>query len=302
MIKKMINIKKENKSEMLIRRTKEVILEYNFKLTIRQVYYRLVSSQDIENNRSQYVYFDKVLTDYRKENTEFSKFFDDKTRNIECNINQDTYLRDNIKNEINWKINNVKTDYPRYYANPNDLQNKITIILLEKQALETLFTESLKNKSNYILVVARGFNSFTQLYELSKVLQDNREKNLYVFTDYDDSGMLIQDNFIKQMDKFLNIKFDNINRIALTKELIEKYDIPKNPTKKTTHSSKYNLPYFVELDALNPNILMKFIKECVDINFDYNLYKKYKKYMDIRNRRLKKKYFKELRKIDLSTI
>jgi len=292
---------KEYKYQMLNRRTKEIIAEYDMRLTIRQIFYRLVSAQDIMSNRSEYVYFDKVFTEYRQQNISIAQYIEDKTRKIIENIYED-YPLDSYSESINNTLENVKTGYPYQSYNKNLLQSKITVILVEKQALENIFVRAIVGYPNTLLVVCRGFNSFTQMYELREMVKDtDKELNLYIFTDYDDSGLLIQDNFIKQMREYLTIEFDNIKRIALTDEQINKYNLPQNPTKKSTHS-KYNLSYFVELDALDPNILTDLIKDCCKENYDENLYNAIDKALTIRNRRLKKAYFRELKKIDLSKI
>lgn len=289
---------KEYKYQMLIRRAKEVIASYTDKLTIRQLYYRLVSSQDIENNRSQYVYYDDVLTEYRKQNLDFAEYFEDKTRKIISDIS--VYDLERFSEIINDKIENVKTDYPYFYINANLLQPKITVILLEKQALESIFQRAVGKMS--ILVVSRGFNSFTQLKELANLVKnDKRELNLYTFTDFDDSGLLIEQNFINQCKDHLGLEFNSITRIALTKEYIEANNIPTNPTKTSTHS-QFNLPYFVELDAIEPNELKTLVKDVCKLNFDKDLENAIRKAFRVRNRRLKKAYFRELKKIDLSKI
>lgn len=290
---------KEFKYQMIVRRSKEIISTYSIKLTLRQLYYRLVSFNDIKNNKSSYNYFDKVLTEYRQKNNSFAEYFEDKTRNIVSDIH--SYRFDNFSDKINNQLESVKNDYPYYWTDSNLLQDKITIILLEKQALETIFQNAIGHMS--ILVVARGFNSFTQMNELKNILggENGREKNLYVFTDFDDSGLLIQNNFLNQMRKHLKIRFDNVERIALTKDLIEKLGLPHNPTKESTHK-KYKLPYYVELDALEPNILTDLVKDVCRKNYDKELYNAINKMVRVRNRRMKKQYFRKLKEIDFSDL
>lgn len=299
---------KEFKYEMLIRRSKELALEYdtiNIKLTIRQMYYRLVSALDIEHNRSQYVYFDNVLTKYRQQNLEFADLFKDEAREI-INKSEVSYPYWQYSELINNRIDKVKTDYPQLIYNENLLQDKINVILLEKNALKDIFELSVT--PNTILIVAKGINSFTQMNDLRKLIEnDERELKLYIFTDFDDTGYLIQDNFIKQMEIYLGITFDSIERIALTQELIKKHNIAINfQTKKvkqakSTHRD-YGLPYFVELDAIEPRMLMKLVKDTCEQNFDNDLWESIDKALTIRNRRIKTKYFKELKKIDLTKI
>ncbi len=290
---------KEKKYEMLERRTREIISEYTIRLTIRQVYYRLVANNDIPSNRSQYVYFDKVLTTARQKDLELAAYFEDKTRKIIDN-SEIIYPYWKYSEYISQQLEKVKTDYPQFTYNSNLLQDTIVFILVEKQALEGVFEQALRNTN--IFVVSRGLNSFSQMLELRELIKDDSRKVVaYIFTDFDDSGFLIQDNFLNQMKKYLKIDFDYTERIALEKEQIEKYHLPLNPTKHSTHS-KYNLPYFVELDSLDPTILMDLVREVCDKHFNQDLYNAIKKALDIRNRRLKKAYFRKLKKIDLSKI
>jgi len=294
------------KSDMLIEKTKEFIQEYEklkIDLTLRQIYYLFVKNAIIPNNRSQYVYFDKVLTDYRKKNIEFDDYFVDDTRETFDKTSID-YPYWSFNQMWNDKIENIKTGYPKFTYNANLFQKEIPVILVEKNTLKRIFNKGI-NGFPSILIIARGFNSFSQMNDVRKIIEndDNQERKFfcYTFTDYDDSGMLIQDNFLKQMKEVFDVKFEKIERVALTKEQIIEYKIPQNPTKKTTHS-RYDLEFYNELDAIKPEMLINMIYKCCRKHFDMKLYKQIQKTMEIRNRRLKIKYFKELRKIDLSTI
>ena len=291
---------KEFKYEWLVRRTKDLIKEYTDKLTIRQIYYRLVVNNEIVNNRSQYVYFDKVLTEARQKDLILADYFEDDTRKIYHNIYID-YPYWQFSKIIEESIDQVKTHYPAFSYNECLFQDKITVILLEKRTLRRIFESALQGFP-HILIVGGGFNSFTQMLEARKLMiNDNREMNLHCFGDFDDSGLLIQNTFLNQMRKYLKIHFTNVTRVALTKNQIEEYQLPTNPSKESTHS-KYNLPYFVELDALEPTLLRSLVRKCIDKNFVLEIWNKIQKAMKYRNRRLKTKYFKELRKIDLSKI
>lgn len=303
-----MNGKKEKKYEMLIRRSKEIVNSYinlNIDLTIRQVYYQLVVNLDIPNNRSQYVYFDKVITDYRKQDLEFANLFIDDTRD-EIEPLDIYYPYWKFNELINICIDKIKTEYPKFSYNELLLQDKINIILLEKRALKRIFEKG--KTPNTMIVCSKGINSFTQMNDLRKLIEnEKRVLNLYCFTDFDDTGMFIQENFISQMKEYLGIEFNSIERIALTQELIEMYKLPIDPTAKTikqetsTHKD-YNLPYFVELDAIEPNLLINLVHNTCMKNYNKNLYNAINKALSMRNRRLKKAYFRQLKKIDLSKI
>lgn len=299
---------KEKKSEMMVRRTKELIKDYksmNIDITIRQIYYRLVVLKELELTRSQYVYFDKVITIARQTDLSFADLFIDDAREI---IDKSEIIEPYWKFSeiIKTRIENVRTRYPIIQWNENLLQDKINIILLEKNALRRIFEKAIT--PNTILIPARGLNSFSQMNELRKILvNEKRELKLFCFTDFDDTGMLIQDNFISQMEKYLGITFDSMERIALTKEQIEKYHLPINPDTKPMKQAKsthrdYGLPYFVELDAIEPNMLLNLVKRTCETNYNKSLNNAINKALNQRNKRIKKRYFKELRKIDMTKV
>gem|GEM_PF-3784791 len=54
------------KYEEYVKATNEVIEEYDFKLTVRQIFYRLVSSGFIPNTINSYKQFDRMITRGRK--------------------------------------------------------------------------------------------------------------------------------------------------------------------------------------------------------------------------------------------
>ena len=298
---------------MLEQRTREILQQYTMKLTIRQVYYRLVSAQDIENNKSQYTYFDKILTRAREKDITLARYFEDKTRQVISEAGQDIFQEDLFSKMISDTLEKIVTCPPRISYSPNNFQKNIVVIFLEKRALENVFLEALREYCGYVLITAGGFSSFTQMYELSRRLLDEKRKiKLFCFGDYDDSGILIRQSFISQCSTHLGIEFDEIKDIALTQEQIEGYNLPQNPTikrgkKKNTHTlclenQGKNLDYFVELDALDPNILSELIKKCVSDNFDWKVYNLMTAVEEIRNRRLKKAYLRSLKKIDIDKL
>jgi hypothetical protein len=105
------------------------------------------------------------------------------------------------------------------------------LVVLEKQALEGVFTNIIKKYPNAVLVVCRGYNSLTQIHDLSEILKnENRQVHCRFFSDFDPSGLDIQRNFIEQC-KDLGIIFDSFKRIALKAKQIREYSLPFTPTK-----------------------------------------------------------------------
>ena len=77
---------------------------------------------------------------------------------------------------------------------------------------------------------------------------------------------------IKQRFETLKIPL-TVKEIALTKQDIQKYQLPRNPTKpKDTREQwyikKYGIDYAVELDALPPDALREKIKRAIEDHVD----------------------------------
>ena len=279
----------EKKYDIIIRQVKEIVSGYTTKLTLRQIYYRLVVNLIIENNRSQYQYLSKALVKGRKNGDIDYEVIEDRTRKVVKNIRvSHTFWRETVK----YKIDEI-TDNPYIWRDKNVLQKTITLIVVEKEALEGIFLEAISDMC--MLIVCKGFNSLSQIKEFTNAVEDDkRDINCYFFSDFDPSGYDIQRNFKAQAEE-LGIKFNKFERIALDEHLVEFYNLPFNPTKEADpRASNWTFAGVVELDALEPNILTKMIKDCIKENYDYDLEKWKSKVRNIQQRKANKLYAKKL--------
>jgi len=280
-----------SKKDLIVQEAQKVISTYTQKLTLRQIYYRLVAKLIIENKTSQYKYLSRLLVDARKSGLIRYDAMEDRTREV-INNKKVEYAswRVNLKRWITYISN------PRYTLPKNLYQEKISLIVLEKQALEGIFKDAINDNS--ILIVCKGYNSLTQIYDLSTILEnDNREVHCTFFSDYDPSGLDIQRNFLKQCED-LGVEFESFNRIALIKEQIDKYHLPYAPTKTTDSRSKdWKNRGVVELDALDPNILVDLVKKACSKNWDKNIEKQKNRLKKVLNQRYRKHFAKELIKL-----
>lgn len=276
------------KKDLIVREAQNVISTYTQKLTLRQIYYRLVAKLIIENKTSQYKYLSRLLVDARKSGIIGYDSMEDRTREV-INNKKIEYKawRANLKSWITY------IEDPKYTLPKNLYQEKISLIVLEKQALEGIFKDAIDDNS--ILVVCKGYNSLTQIYDLSTILEnDNREVHCTFFSDYDPSGLDIQRNFVKQCED-LGVEFESFNRVALVKEQIVKYHLPYAPTKTTDSRSKdWKDRGVVELDALEPNILVDLVKKACSKNWDENIEKQKNRLEKVLNARYRKHFAKEL--------
>ena len=309
-----MSVKKETKKQRLIREVLNIAKSYTSKLTLRQFHYRLVSLGEpsfYANTINAYKYLSKVLVEARKSGLVPYDLMEDRTRSIQNNATSSYYF---WKESVKEKIQDIKNP-PTADFSYNMWQDKITLIVVEKEALAGIFKEAIGRMS--ILVVCRGYNSLTQIKELQEKIGwitnvKDKEINCYFFSDYDPSGFDIQRNFFKQCDD-LGIKFNSIERIALNEVQIDDYSLPYAPTKNTDSRAgkKINGKIVldkkwekgsVELDALDPKILQDMIKDVCKQNWNQEVVTYVNKVKRIQSRRAKKLYFKQLKELNFEDI
>ena len=246
----------------------KIISEYEVRLTVRQIFYRLVSAGVIPNTRSAYNSLDKVISEARKKGVIPFDAIVDRSRNF---IGGDTPYYLTPEQYFNGLIENLKTAFLNYDI-PFWLNQPIYIeVWLEKDAL-TGFFKQITDKYRVVLAPCRGYPSLTFLYEATKRLSRiSKPKLILYFGDYDMRGIDIQRHITETLENFGLTNFQ-VKRVALTREQIEAYQLPPNPAKsKDTMFRGWiekhgNVAW--ELDALEPKVLMTLIENAILQNID----------------------------------
>ena len=173
---------------------------------------------------------------------------------------------------------------PRWHKQPNYVE-----VWIEKQALADTFSSFLKGRDVRI-VVNRGYSSWSFLYEncmrLLDIESSGKEIHLLYFGDFDPSGDDMEDHLDNGLLHF-GLGEIEFQRIAVTEEQIEEFNLPPMPKSKETiekvnHDTrkdgfikKYGKLYVVELDALlaiRPDEFKSIVQESVDQFFDEGIY------------------------------
>lgn len=233
------------------------LLQQENPMTVRQVFYRLVSEGVIEKTEQQYKgTVCRLLGVMRRERVIPFGWIADNTRwmrkpktysNLESmfELTAQTYRRDLWDNQ------------PDYVE-----------IWLEKDALAGVLYEETESW-DVPLMVTRGYPSISYLYEAAEALAaQDKPAYLYYFGDYDPSGVDITravESGIREFAPDAEIYF---NRIAVTQEEIELWDLPTRPTKKTDSRSKNFEGESVEVDAILPATLRALVSECITHHID----------------------------------
>lgn len=275
----------------LIANAKTIIGQYGgMKLTVRQIYYRLVAKQLIPNSVKSYNRVKEALIQARRDHTIPYSHIEDRTREVHqyhtaYRISKTTYAVRNEASEesaesfLNGYLDTVEKldqryNLPRWWNQP-----KKVMVFVEKEALAGLFQE-VTDQAAVDLVVCRGYASLSLLYDIAVRLERLpdyvEEVYMLYFGDFDPSGADIERAIKDTLEKDFDVDF-NIERIAITREQIDDFQIPPAPAKMTDSRydgfvAEHGVDWQVELDAIEPTQLQDIITEAIDAYFDQDIY------------------------------
>ena len=278
----------------LITHAKSVIRQYSggTRLTVRQIYYRLVAKQLIPNSTGSYRSVKEALVHARRGGLIPYQDIEDRTRAIHQPSGEDEYEPAAYFNAYysHLKALDQKYDLPRWWGQP-----KKVMVLVEKQALSAIF-QSVTDECGVDLVVCRGYPSLTLLWEISQRLEDaddyTEEFQLLYFGDFDPSGADIERATGDSLTDDFDLSFD-IERVAITMDQIKLYNIPPAPAKTTDSRTAgfiadTGVAWQVELDAIEPVVLQGLIEDAIEGLFDDDIYDDIRQAeLDIRRKKVK---------------
>jgi hypothetical protein len=234
---------KHAKTLQMLDVAREVLAEHH-PMTLRQVYYQLVSRQVIENNRGQYQAVSNLLVDARKEGVIPWDWMEDRLRQPR-HVSMWGGLADFAET--------ARRDYRR---NVWATQPGLVETWLEKDALSGVFADVLDGYG-VTLNVARGYDGWDSIHNAAERWGAGDGVTVLHFGDFDPSGA----DMVRSLRERLAF-FDCVPEVvkcALTADDVKRYNLPPNKTKeKDTRSAKFiaeNGDRCVELDALPVNVL-----------------------------------------------
>ena len=219
-----------SKRDMIIGAAAKVIKEYTTRLTVRQVYYRLVSKHLIENKMGEYHAVVNALTWARKNGEIRYQDIEDRTRQFIGGDRDDDTPLEHFDAAKRYFENCAKYFHlPHWKGQPVYVE-----VWLEKQALAALF-EQVTDEWHVRLAPCRGYPSLTYLWEGSQNLNtiEDREIVILYFGDFDPSGQDIPRYIEQSLTEDLGVDTSNMTflKVAITPEQIKAYKIPPMPVK-----------------------------------------------------------------------
>jgi hypothetical protein len=229
-------------------------------MTVRQVFYQLVTRSVIEKTEKEYQQtVIRLISDMRiAGELEWSWIIDESRRR------RVTQTYDNLTEAVE--------DCASFYRRSALKQaDDYLEIWCEKDALSGLLWD-VTSDYDVPLMVSRGMPSLTFLYgtacAVKRAANQSKDAFIYQFGDWDPSGVLIPQSIERRLDEMcarLRCAPPFVERVALTKSHIAKFNLPTRPTKRegNRHAQSFKGDS-VELDALPPRVLRDMVRKAIE--------------------------------------
>jgi len=232
-------------------------------MTVRQVFYRLVSGGVIAKTEAEYKStVVRLLGEMRRDASIPFGWIADNTR----------WMR---KPRTHGSLESMLRDSASSYRRQVwDNQDAYVEIWLEKDALAGVLYE-VTGRWDVPLMVTRGYPSLSYLHDAAEAIGAcGKPAHLYYFGDYDPSGLDIPRKVEQDLRTFAPGADITFSRVAVLEEQIRSFGLPTRPTKKTDSRSKGFEGESVEVDAIPPRQLREMVELCIDRHVDPDAYER----------------------------
>jgi hypothetical protein len=234
----------------------EILRAYH-PMTVRQVFYQLVSRQVVKNTRSRYQATSDMLVNARKEGLIPWDWIEDRLRrprHVGMWDDMDSFMQTVL---VSYR-RDVWRSQPMYCA-----------VWLEKDALSGIFADVLA-PYGVTLNVGRGFDGWDSIRNAAQRFSGMEEACILYFGDFDPSG----EDMVRSLRERIGFFgcTPEIIKCALTAEDVTRYQLPPAFTKATDSRRKAFVEKYgdvsVELDALPADVLITRLREEVEARMD----------------------------------
>ncbi len=230
----------------------EIAAEYE-RMSLRQLYYQLVSRGVIEKTEAAYKRTADAATQMRFNGSLPYRKIADGSRSRKA-VYAHSGLQEALENAHEMYRRNYWIDQPHYVE-----------IWCEKDAL-TGVIEPVCRAYGVTYVATRGFPSVTLRYESAmEIMATEKPATIFYFGDHDASGQQISTNLEEELRQ--HGADVTVFRVALNPEQVHAHNLPTRQGKKTDSRQAAFAAQFgdasVELDALPPDALTDLVRESI---------------------------------------
>lgn len=235
-----------------------IVNSYSTSVTLRQLFYRLVSAHILPNSQNAYKGLSRYTARARREGW-FPDFID-RNRSIHR-----FRTFNSPEGALDW--------LRRIYRRPRDEGQEWSIYLgVEKSGIVEQLTQWFGDYGVGIVALG-GYASQSYVDQISREVYDQGRPAVFIYAgDFDPSGEDIERDFLERSGCW-----DEQRRIALTPAQIQQYSLPPLPGKSWDSRAagfvaRHGQLMQVELDALDPNDLQRLYEDAFFEYWDPDLY------------------------------
>lgn len=268
-------VKKESKYEKLVREVNIVLNSYSGKMTLRQVYYRLVSKHIIPNTINEYKGLSRHLVKARERGRVPWYRIEDRGRTVsggDYGYSEAPDPKAHVKKKLQNVFRNSLISFQRWLNQPERIE-----VWIEKEALSRLASK-IADRYNVRVCPSKGYSSFTYIKQaVNRLNKYDEPVTILYFGDYDPSGFDIERDMEERLRAYGAYNLKTVKRICLNREQIDRHELPPFPAKTsdvryTKFVAETGSDDTVELDAIPPQILEEYIAEAIEDHIDSTIW------------------------------
>lgn len=242
----------------------EIIEEYaaqGYRLTLRQLYYQLVSRDIIPNKKTEYAKLSHLLKNGRMAGVVDFEAIEDRIR-----VPKRPYWVTGITGALDDTIR-------QYRLNRQEGQDVYIECFSEKDAISNILYR-ITSYYHIYLVINRGYSSCTAMHDAHKRFENHDNNVILYLGDHDPSGLDMIRDIRDRLEEFgSNLE---VVPVALTTPQVRQYDPPPNPAKITDPRAKWYIQEYGntswEVDALEPDVLHSLLREQIESRINMDLF------------------------------
>jgi len=263
----------QKKTKVLMAQVQAILDEYEAELplTARQIFYRLVGKYGYPKTEDAYESLTNHLVRARRSRViPFASIRDDGASVMEGKFytgEEDfyRYLHDEAKSYERDKLAGQKRDIRVYVESAGMMPQLVRVA----------------RRYSVPVYSCSGFDSLTAKYDLADDVAKafnwhGRQTVILHLGDMDPSGETIFDAISEDVYGFLEVDVPHkrakdvaiFERVALTQELVEEYDLPTDPAKESSHSAGWGGRRACQLEALAPDVLAGILAGAIESYMD----------------------------------
>lgn len=256
------------KYEEIVAQANEILAEYDVPLTLRQLFYRLVSKHVFLNTMSNYKGLSHYMVKAREDGDVDASRIEDRSRQV---LGDGDYGFESGESFLKDVETSIRNSWEQFSLTLWEDQPFQVLVVLEKDALSRLVS-GVAGAFRVKTFPTRGYGSYTYVNDIAAECNEDKPTVVLYLGDYDPSGLDIERDLENRLNRYGAGDFE-VKRVALTMDQIRLYQLPPLPAK----TSDPRLARFiadtggmdaVELDALPPNVLEHLVRSALLAHID----------------------------------